>query len=233
MSRMERIFTLISRFNSLMSLIIVFGLGCVLILVFWNSSIWKDRSAVEVHGTHQDAKANVVMRFGHVESIMGADTKMITLMARDSSASKLYSGTGGYAGENRNMLFLVGKDSKAHWLFPNQQNVILVSEQLALVNNENKKSATKALYFEYVDTDSNSDGHLASDDLSNVGLAKPDGSDFKAVLKGLNRILSFQVTDDGFVSIIYQSTVKVRQAKFSLINFDKQSDQELAEIPVH
>lgn len=226
---MERLFIIIGRINSILLLLILLGAGFSIAWVSWSSNQWQRRGAIEVPTSDRASKDQVLLRFERIENITGANTQMMLLSARSESVK--FSSGGGYGNETRNVLFLTGNEKKARWLFPRQNNLILVTAQLCEDSQNSKDNPAKTLYFEYVKDDTNRDGKLSEQDNSSVALSKPDGSEFVEVLHGVSRVLSYKMIGSQYLSVVYQVGKTVRHAKFSVPSFAKETDQEIINLP--
>ena len=226
---MERLFTVISRINSVLLLVALIGICIFMGWASWSSGRWQQRGTIEVADAGAKSNSPIFLSLERVENIKGADTQMMLLSAREKSG-KLTSGSG-YASETRNVLFLTGTEKKARWLFPKQSNVILVAAQLREQSNDLKEAPAKALYFEFVTEDTDGDGKLSSQDRSNVALSKPDGTAFIQVLSGVDRVLSYEMLNDKQLSVVYQVGKIVRHARFSASSLTKEIDQEIVNVP--
>jgi len=225
---MERIFTLISKINSILLLLVLLA-GCVSVgWVLWSNSQWQRRGAIEVPANDSSSTKSVFLRFERIQKVTGSDTQLLLLSAEDRSG-KLYSG--GYGSETRNVLFLTGTEKKARWLFPSQSNLILVTEQLREDSDNERMAPTKALYFEFVTKDTNGDGKITSQDQPTLGLSKPDGTGFVEVLRDVTRVLSHELMGDKVLSIVFQSGQTIRNATFSLSSLVRVSEAEIVNVP--
>jgi hypothetical protein len=184
-----------------------------------------------VGAANPKGRSTILLEIGRVERIVGTETEMIPLEAREKGSG--FSSGPNYRAETRNLSFVSAQAPKARWLFDKQSNLILVFSQLRprpdVVGND--KSRTEAIYVEYVDQDTNGDGRLSADDHSNVALTKADGTVMVKVLAGVNRVLSYDVDGERKFSIIYQLGKEIRQARVSLSSFGQESDIELMTIP--
>lgn len=225
---MERLFIIIGKINSVLFLLVLLGVAGSISWMTLESSRWQRRGTVEVAESESGTNKSILLNFERVESITGTDAQMMRLSAQRKSGK---FSSGGYGSETRNVLFLNGSEKVARWLFKEHKNLILVSNQLHGDSTESKKTSTKALYFEYVSEDTNKDGNLSAEDHSNVGLTKPDGTGFLVVLHDVNRVLSFQILDQQYLSIIYQKETVVKHARFSVATMKLVSDQEIINVP--
>jgi hypothetical protein len=225
---MDRLFTIIARINSALLLLILLGAGVALAWTVAESSRWHRRGAVTVTETAADSHHSVMLNFGELETITGTNTQMMRLTASEKS-TKFSSGGGG--SETRNILFLIGNEKAARWLFKDHKNLILVASQLRKESSDSREQPTKALYFEYVANDTNKDGELSSEDHSNVALANPSGTGFWVVLQDVSRVFSHQLVDQTYLSVVYQKGTTVKHSRFSLPSFKLEVDQEIINVP--
>ncbi len=226
---MERLFIIIGRINSILLLLVLLFAGLSIAWVLLSDKQWQRRGAIEVLAGKSASKEQVLLSFERIENITGASTQMMLLSAKENSVT--FSSGGGYRSETRNVLFLTRHEKTARWLFPKQNNLIFVAAQLREESKNAEANPTRALYFEYVKDDSNGDGKLSSQDLSSIALTNPDGSGFVEVLHGVSRVLSYEILGSQNLVVVYQVGKAVRYAKFSVVSFTKESDQEIVNVP--
>lgn len=225
---MERLFIIIGRINNVLLLLVLIGAAGSIVWMTAESNKWTRRSAVEVPEAESGANKSILLNFENVENIDGANAQWMRLTAQDNSTA---FSSGGHGEETRNVVFLTGSEKAARWLFKEHKNLIVVTAQLSSESYDSKDSHTRALYFEYVSTDTNRDGALSSDDHSNVGLTRPDGTAFVEILTDLDRVLSYGMLDEQNLSVVYQRDRTVRHAKFSVANLQLVTDQEIVIVP--
>lgn len=223
---MERFFAILGRINSLLFLAALIGAATSVAWMTLETNRWRHRGSVEVAESDSGGQKPILLSFERLENISGSDTQMMRLTAQSAKFS-----SGGYGHEIRNIVFLRETDNVAKWLFKDHKNLILASVQLHEESSNSKDQPTKALYFEYVTLDTNNDGKLSSDDHSNIGLTKPDGTDFLELLHDLTRVFSFRMLDRQHLSIVYQKGTAVKHAKFSLDTMKVVADQEIVNVP--
>lgn len=228
---MERFFIFIKKISTVLWFLLLAGLVCGILWVFWQSYHWQRQDSFPVVAETGEKKT-VMMSFGNIERITGTDTQMIDLTLQGEEG-RFYSGSGYRKNENvSNILFVTGQNQAAHWLFKNHQNLILTASQLREKgNHDSDQSPTSALYLEYVTQDTNGDGHLSDKDSLNVALTKTDGSGFLEVLRGIDRVLSHELITPESLSILYQKNKTLRQATVFLTNMTLQNDHEVVALP--
>lgn len=225
---MERLFVIIGRINSILFLIILLGAGISIALMMSESNRWQRRGAVLVPDGKSGSKQPILVSFEKIENITGANVQMLQLTTKEKSEK---FSSGGYGTETRNVLFLVGTEKVARWLFKDHKNLIFVASQLREESTDSEKKPTQALYFEYVAADTDGDGKLSSTDRSNIGLSKPDGTGFLEVLHDVSRVFSYEMLDQQHLSVVYQKGATVRHAKFSVASMKLEADQEIINVP--
>jgi hypothetical protein len=226
---MDRLFAVIAKINSVLLLIGLLGLCGVIAYSSWGSHQFSQRGEIAVAAADNNSKTAVLLQLEPIESIAGTDTEMLKLSARSNPPG--FSSGPGYVSETRNALFLSGQDKKARWLFPTQSNVILVAAQLRQKVGESDRGPTQALYVEYVSQDTDGDGRLSAKDHSNVALTLPNGTGMADVLKGVSRVLSYELVGDKQLSVVYQVGNVIRHARISLSSMAKEIDQEVIAVP--
>lgn len=228
---MKTFFAFISKLNSLF----LFGiLASVLLLValgVW-SGLKDQRKDVVAVSDASGTKVKLRFHLEEVKDIPGANAQMLKLTATAVKPGFAYSD---YERDTRNILFLTGDERVARWIFPHQNNVIHNAGQLqSKADTEKSQSSdnpTKALYFEYSDKDTNSDGEISKDDQISLGLSKPDGEDFVTVLTGIDRLFSVSMLGDRTISVLYQTGKIFRHALFPVATLAKASDRVIVAIP--
>lgn len=228
---MDRLFTVIGRINSVLLLAVLLGTGVFVGSMALDSNRWAPPGAVEVPEADSASKKTVMLSIDRLENIPGANAQMLRLTSREKS-SKYSSGDGG--SETRNVLFLTGAAKTARWLFKDHKNIILNVSQLHPERtdpNERTEQPTEALYFEYVTDDTNGDSKLSSEDHSNVALTMRDGTGFTEILHNVDRVFSFEVLDQIYLSVVYQKGATVRHAKYLLTPLKLVVDQEIIAVP--
>jgi hypothetical protein len=233
--KVDRFFAWVGRINSV--LLLLFLIGAAIQIAVWN---WPrgDRSYPQHAAGAAPSLPAQSFSFARTERVIGSDTFLIRLTSmvgtRDPTAMNRYGD------EMRNVLFLSDGGQRTSWLFDTHANLLLVVDQLrtvdrvVLVRTSQREFAelggdepTKALYFEFASVDTNKDGKISREDDISVGLAKPDGSGFSAVLGGVTRVLSHATIGENGLAVMYQSREQLWYALFRLDTF-----QRLAEHPI-
>lgn len=223
---MDKLFIVIGRINNVLVLLILLGMGGAMVYYFAQRGTSRDAEPALVAETITGTKAEVRLGLGHPFPIHGTDATMIDLRS-EHGYSKIGSGKGG--GEIRNLLFLTGAGSSAHWLFKGNRNLIIESAQIQKGSRGND-SPTLAIYVKYIAADTNGDGVLSAEDDAAIGIAMPDGTGFGTAVQGANRVISYQMCGGDQLCLVYQRGATLRKATFSLARHKVDSDTEILKV---
>ena len=220
---MERFFVGVARLNSVLLLLLLVG-GLAGLFLVWSDSRGSSRPTVTVQeGPNAQTKE---FTFNQVEQVQGSAIQLVQLVT-DRERGKIASG--GYRYDSVNLLF-VHDDGKSHWLFQSNAQRILRVKQLR-AKNADDTVPTRAIYLEYVNSDSDQDGVLSEADVRQLAVTAVDGSQLKLVLQNVGQVLSVDMLGADTLTVLYQKATTVRQARFSLQQMMLQSDVQIAELP--
>ena len=149
-------------------------------------------------------------------------------VAGDDSHGKL-SSFASAGGSIRNWIILDTRTLRSRRLFDTNRNVILDSKQLAFAENERRRqeqiaplttpmppAATKWLYFEVVDQDTNRDGRLNSADGFTVAFTDASGVNYYPAIPTVTRVLGTTMTSDDEAVVAYMTEGKTYAARIDL-----------------
>lgn len=146
---------------------------------------------------------------GNPSHIQGNSFIMIPLVSenRNVEVKDKFAYTNSFSGKSisnpaKNILFLSTKSNNSFWLFADTQRLILDTSQFP--NDYNSDKPTKAIFYNVVSVDSNSDKILNYKDDSSLFISSPEGSDYQVVLKAYDRILSQSMVGTNKIMIVYQ-----------------------------
>jgi len=229
----EKFFTVISRINQILFLLVLIGVGVLVGSSFMDMAGRHTRAQVRVAATDGPDRRAEVLSYGDLEKIHGSATLMLRLRSEKPGNSGFSSG-GGYYREDRNVLFLTPENEAGRWLFKDHHQIITRLSQLEWpARTTQGEATTQALLVEYVDADSNGDGVLSGADASRAALLQPDGTGMTQILSGIGRLLSYDMTDAGHLSVLYQTGTQIRHLRYALAQMKADSDQALTEVPGH
>ena len=193
---------------------------------------WKPRTPEgSTEATTNNDKTVVLHLQENREDIRGTDAQMLflTVTGDDSDGGSIVSGKGYYQNSSRNILFLVGEDKTAHWLFPKNDQRVFTIRQLP-DGEKNKDIPTQALLLDYADQDTNKDQVINDYDSHILALIQPNGNQLKPILKNVNRVISAEIVKDK-VAIVYQIGKELRFARFNTATFEQELDKQLTVMP--
>ena len=102
----------------------------------------------------------------------------------------------------KNILFLDSESNKSFWLFKDTKRIILDTSQFP--NRYGSEEPTKAVFYNVVSEDSNSDNILDYKDDASLFISSPKGRNYQVVLKAYDRIISKSMVGANKVMIVYQ-----------------------------
>ncbi len=159
-------------------------------------------------------------RYGSAEQVKGTTTVLIPVYllqeAKDGSAT-------GYA--VRNILFTDAALPAGQWLFADNQHEVL--EHRVLEHADSGK-ALAILYS--VTNAAPATGEAVPNEKDIIYLSRPDGSNLKQVLAGVDRRLSELVIDENRAVVFYIQNGRVHSAKIDLADFEVIEDVTLPPI---
>jgi hypothetical protein len=218
----QKFFRYLWRVNAVLILVAAgagtFGVGAFLIEEFGNRAA-RSREAdagIPVAG----ANANFHLRLGHATVVEGTDVMRATLQ-RDSDQAKFSSGS--YDSETKNILFIDPGENRAHWLLPDNDEVILDTSDITEEKDANTKrvAATAVLVKSTNDSSEGSGGKLL--------LFDPPG---KRIVEVANNVREIHVASisGGELSILYERDKRLIFAAFDIRSMAKVREHEI-EVP--
>jgi hypothetical protein len=223
---MDRFFFILQRVNSVVFLLVALGMGGA---TAWSTYVvhqWSLYYESYTDGTDASSEtyeadpssSPAFLKLGDLESVTDTDHRMLLLTTERNRAADRGE-------EIRNILFITDGDRRSAWLFPNQNNLILTSDQIRPWRSDDSGAPTEALYFEFVAGDPEDEFGPTEHDLVTVALAKSDGTGMVEVLQKVDEVLSYRQVDANRLSIIYRDIETLHQAHVSLNGFAVLSDE--------
>ena len=220
---MDKFIRYVRRFNTIVigiGLLFLLGLATMGGIEVGKGFFRSEKKGVEVpqaQGQGEDRKESFVLRPTDFTSQAG--NPVFKLMTEDDGGRSYEEGRGIHV---RNLLFFKSESEKSKWLFQDQS--LLLNRIESLKNG----IESEILYIEAEPVKHKNQGENKRDSRS-VYLVRMDGGGLEKVLGNLEQTLRHRVVQNQ-VEIIYQSAEAVRLAKFSLKDFKKVSDIEVARI---
>jgi len=125
-----------------------------------------------------------------------------------AAAPIIYSASSHYSRFAKNILFVDSNNNSSRWLF--KKNAQLIEEYFSFprVNYppfmNNKKSEAKVIFYKVIDSDTNGDGKVTSQDNTNLAISDTAGKDYKVIVRDINRIISIKELHHDMFTIVYQ-----------------------------
>lgn len=219
---MERFFVYVKRFNTI---VIAVGLLGIVGLVAWGGAqaakemFRSEKKTVDVPRTGSEvseAKETFILRPTDYASNEGAPVFRLMLKGEGRHYDESRNS------DVRNLLFFRDGKEKSKWLFPNQSQVLNHFESLKGAGEEG------VLYIEAEPSIGNEKNN-SNQGSRTVYLVRMNGEGLEKALSEVELTLRHRVLKNQ-LEIIYQSSDAVRLAKYSLKDFQKISDMEVARI---
>ncbi|MEL7535944.1 MAG: hypothetical protein AAFZ58_02045 [Pseudomonadota bacterium] len=160
-------------------------------------------------------------------AVPGVVTRYSLLQTRRSSGK--YSG--GRGQQSRNVLFLSGAQSSAHWLFEHQRFRVLSIEALTIRSmNTDEPPRARALLAEIVKEDTDADGSLTDRDDRTIALLRTDGQGYTEIMTVSSPILLREIRGRAAsIDFYYQDDRQLAHKRFSLQTFGLEFERVVTE----
>ena len=222
----SRIFQWIARVNAIIFLIILVTAAVMLAMSMLQTSDWQPQDAVVVKDAEEEQK---VMRLGDLVPVAGHDVQYVELRSI-SSGKRLYSSSYG-SSHTKNVLFLVGPELAAHWLYDTEDYHINGVQQLTMQKKHaDTEAPAVALLYQVIKEDSNGDGELSWQDQITVALTKPDGNGY-VELGQFDALISHEADKKGeHLTLLVRKGGAIFVEQYGLIDFNKIAEKMLTRI---
>jgi hypothetical protein len=195
--------------------------------MIFETNKWGNRNTVEIIDNKSDENIEN-LRLSDISKVCGQDIQYIKL--KTPRESKGYSSSG-YRSNTRNVIFFIGADMEAHWLFNTNKNFISKMNQLKIKSDNCKNNETVAILYQIIKEDSNSNGKLDENDALTISLTSPDGKNYIEIESKITSILDYSVNKTASVlTILLQQNNKIIMKKYSLSTNKKISEREVTRI---
>ncbi len=133
-----------------------------------------------------------------------------------------YEGIG--AGLAKNILFVNHKDNSSSWLFKTNHQLIDTYNVFPTPYMEKDGLIIQFIYYKMSDTDTNGDKKVTLADAQNLAISNTSGQKYKVLVKGIERIVFVDGSDNNSVLFIYEKDDTEHSLKFNLDTFEIVSD---------
>ncbi|MCF6193564.1 MAG: hypothetical protein L3J46_04435 [Kangiellaceae bacterium] len=129
-----------------------------------------------------------------------------------------FSGSGYRNTRAKNVLFINSNSNVSNWLFKSVRQLIINMESLH-VKDSSDLVTTKAIYYEVINNDTNSDGVYDIKDKKTFALTRKDGTKYSEIISGYNNILTASMNEAGALFVIYINNGEVHSMLVDVDNF--------------
>ena len=260
MSENNPFFLWIFRVAGVLVLGLLLLLAYFLITGWWESRERRERRNEDVVKVEQKApdgrSKHLALQFGDIEALPGTERMLLPVEVQsDGEGSKFSSGSGYEQPQTRNLIFLDASFAQPHWLYPNNEQVIVShdpmracvgkdpaasaaeaeAESAAAVAiadspcNEGSRGPTQAVYLTLRRSDSNGDGELDDKDVATFAFVRPDGSGYTELAGAGIRVLDRRIRG-GAIGVLVQTGSRVSYRRYAIADFKQLSDTAVADL---
>lgn len=237
--RTRRFFAVIWRINAV--LLLLLGLGGVFMIgtmiAATTGTLRPDRSDDPVADAVLPANQELAARLGAFVPLRGSKMLRAQLEVGGQSYSK-FAFSEREDAIVRNILLLDPATSRARWLMPTMTGALLSgiviwedgsdsSTASYLRADSDNTAMARVLVYTVAREDTNRDGTVDKNDITNLALSDPDGERFQIVLKNITRINSTALLPDGKLAILYTTASELRRAVVDPVTFEVGEDVEI------
>jgi len=125
-----------------------------------------------------------------------------------AAAPIIYSASSHYSRFAKNILFVDSNNNSSRWLF--KKNAQLIEESFSFPRMDyspfmnNKKSEAEVIFYKVIDSDTNGDGKVTSEDNTNLAVSDTAGEFYKVIVRDISRIISIKELHRYMYTIVYQ-----------------------------
>jgi len=145
-------------------------------------------------------------------------------------ASGLHSYGGGYFSPSRNLLFVNKPTREMRWLFPDNGQLITDIDLLSRQEGYAKDRKIDAILYKIIKKDTNVDGQLTADDITDIAISHPDGSHYTEIFQTVERVFGAMSLDGMELLVLYQSKGKGYASTISLKDLTVQGTNEMPRV---
>ncbi len=231
----KKIFKWVWNINGAMILgMTFFVVGEMLVNNFFIEEAYTEE--IETLDLAEDLQGIENWNLGYPQAISGSDFYYLPLESdnKEVKIEQKISGLYGivddyYTTRSKNVIFINNKSNESHWLFDSVEQIIV--NMLTLdARLADQPLITKAIYYEVLNSDSNSDGIVDTNDKLTFSLTKNDGSNYKEIISGYNRIIKADLNASNNLFVLYVNNNEVFSMIIELENFSIISQTQLPKV---
>jgi hypothetical protein len=196
---------------------------CILLGVYTTARIFKQetrpRRVTNVVNVGEKDKISEEFTLGSPTIIAGTQYVRVPLYRGQS-----YSASGGsfYSKSSEqnvvNYLFLNTSSNESRWLFESARQLLISSQVLSnkLKTLPDEQNAAVGIIYSVVERDSNGDNRLTDKDAVSLAASAVDGTDYRKLVEGIERLYSIQQIADDKVLVLYQKNQQTISELYSV-----------------
>jgi hypothetical protein len=236
----NKFFKFVWRFNGIIimvALVATFGVVCYNI----GKELFSNRAPQIIKNVAEDPLGQEKWRLGYPQQIEGTTYIYIPLVSeleyakpQEISFNKglhSYGGSGDvYSSPTKNILFINSVKNQMKWLFL-ANNQLITEVRLLSKSQDYGKRNIEAIMYQVVQKDTNGDKKLTVDDANVIAFSMPDGSRYKEVISGADRLIDVMLAENKSVFIMYQTQGVGYSATLRLSDMSTIGRSELPKVP--
>jgi len=228
----NKFFKYIWRFNAL----VIAGAAVLCILIFSFAAIkifmdeTRERHVTNVVNVGENAKVNEEFVLGYPDTMAGTDYVRTPLYRDQSYDMSYYLKSSG--GDEVNYLFLNASNNESKWLLESTNQLFIsdtvLSDKLKNLPAETNKAV--GIVYSLVEKDSDGDGRLTNKDAITISTSSTDGTQYRKLIEGIDRLYSVkQITDDK-VLVLYQKNKETVSELYSIPSMKQLSRHNIPQV---
>ena len=218
--RANQFFRKVWRINALVILSVgILGIGLIAFTsVYALREMFRDRTVNAVVNTGEDQEIREVLSLAQATQIAGQPWLLVAVESDQKYDQSYYSKSAVAA---RNYAF-VAASGPPRWLYPHNRFLIVDASQLPAADYSERQSPTAVISFLVVQADSDGDQRLTPSDVATLVFTKPDGTQSKAVIENVRKVVSQELMGEQVV-VLYEGTSGYGKAVISSSDFSRVS----------
>jgi hypothetical protein len=228
----NKFFKYIWRFNALV--IAGAAVVCMVVGVYFIILIFKEetreRRVTDVVNVGENAEVNEDFVFGYPDTMVGTDYVKIPLY-RDQSYDMQYYSKSSERNEV-NHLFLNASNNESKWLLDGTNQLFIsdmaLSDKIEGLSTETNR--TVGFVYQLVEDDSDDDGRLTNKDAITISTSNADGTQYKNLIEGIDRLYSVRQIADDKLLVLYQKNEETVSELYSVPSMKQVSQQKIPKV---
>ena len=236
--RANRFFDYVWRFNALA--VAAATILCVLLGLYAGAIIFKQetrsRRVTNVVNIGDKDKISEEFTLGTPITVAGTQYVRVPLYRGQSygaSSAPYYSKI---SEQNLvNFLFLNSSTTESRWLFENAGQLLISSQVLTnkLKALPDEQNAAVAMIYSVVERDSNGDNRLTDKDAVSLATSAVDGTNYRKLIEGIERLYSVQQIADDKMLVLYQKDQTTLSELYSVPALVRLQQSSIPKINLH